>query len=165
MYGNLLVYPLSLLASETSTLKYNCQCKLLLREKTKEKYTFHHIWPTNTHKKVTLLVYFIFFAKILFAQSIPLPTTVLPLQFAKSAILWNPVIFLVMNPMVIIITIMTINIKVINIISNKVITITSIKVINIITIIIIILIGQDTRCSAGDDQVFTCWRRGTNWAN
>ena len=49
--------------------------------------------------------------KNLFAQSIPLVTTVLPLQFAKSAILWNPVIFLVINPMVIIyiITIMIIN--------------------------------------------------------
>ena len=35
-----------------------------------------------------------------FLQSIPLPTTVLPLQFAKSAIVWNPVIYLVMNPMV-----------------------------------------------------------------
>ena len=35
-----------------------------------------------------------------FLQSIPLSTTVLPLQFAKSAIVWNPVIYLVMNPMV-----------------------------------------------------------------
>ena len=38
-------------------------------------------------------------------QNIPLPTTVLPLQFAKSAIVWNPVIYLVMNPMVVIIVI------------------------------------------------------------
>ena len=42
-----------------------------------------------------------------FLQSIPLSTTVLPLQFAKSAIVWNPVIYLVMNPMV--------NINIINI--------------------------------------------------
>ena len=46
-----------------------------------------------------------------FLQSIPLSTTVLPLQFAKSAIVWNPVIYLVMNPMVNIYYIININIK------------------------------------------------------
>ena len=33
-------------------------------------------------------------------QDIPLSFTVLPLQFAKSSILWNPVIYVIMNPMV-----------------------------------------------------------------
>ena len=45
-----------------------------------------------------------------FLQSIPLSTTVLPLQFAKSAIVWNPVIYLFMSPMVNI-YIININIK------------------------------------------------------
>ena len=58
--------------------------------------------------------------KNLFAQSIPLVTTVLPLQFAKSAILWNPVIFLVINPMVIIYIITT---MIINVITNDIVTI------------------------------------------
>ena len=34
------------------------------------------------------------------SDSIPLNFTVLPLQLAKSAVLWNPLIYIVMNPTV-----------------------------------------------------------------
>jgi hypothetical protein len=35
-----------------------------------------------------------------FADSIPLPFTVIPLQFAKTSILWNAIILVILNPMV-----------------------------------------------------------------
>ena len=64
-------------------------------------------------------------------QNIPLPTTVLPLQFAKSAIVWNPVIYLVMNPMVVIIVII--------IALHRVVIIVIIVIVNVIVINCIIL--------------------------
>jgi hypothetical protein len=40
------------------------------------------------------------FYKSVYFQAIPVSVTVFPLQMAKSSILWNPVIFVIMNPMV-----------------------------------------------------------------
>ena len=34
------------------------------------------------------------------SKNVPLILTVLPLQLAKSAVIWNPVIYVIMNPMV-----------------------------------------------------------------
>jgi hypothetical protein len=39
-------------------------------------------------------------SKFEFAESIPLSFTVIPLQFAKTSILWNAMILVIMNPMV-----------------------------------------------------------------
>ena len=55
----------------------------------------------------------------------------LPLQFAKSAIVWNPVIYLVMNPMVVIIVII--------IALHRVVIIVIIVIVNVIVINCIIL--------------------------
>ena len=48
----------------------------------------------------TLSVRGISFSEISCYQVIPITLTVFPLQFAKSSIIWNPVIYVVMNPMV-----------------------------------------------------------------
>ena len=41
-----------------------------------------------------------FFFNISCYKVIPITFTVFPLQFAKSSILWNPVIYVIMNPIV-----------------------------------------------------------------